>query len=459
MIENELVEFENNSKVLEYKYTYKNIPIWPYIRDLLIRRACLDKYGITSINHHKIRNDKYRHYIKYNPFNLGKKDILFFTQSNLMAEENGQIFDRLIDDFIKLDVNNSAKIINCTDNLDFRKLSETSITFSTNTFLQQIIKHEGERLRISNIEINIIEDFIDYIKHNIPFYVEEGVYGAIREVAIKTIKEFPACYKYYSKLVDIIQPKIIICHCGIYGLPQVRVFNDCGVITAEYQHASIYFHFDYMYGKKIAENTEYKKCVPKYLLTWGDYWTCNKNLPTNIFKIGNPTVQKNIDKFNNMKLDIDDSFNILILVGDRHEWCIKFIYYILENLPSDFRIILKLHPLQPYTAKYYEPFYMNERVSIVSKGFVYKYFAMCKYIVGDTSTSVYEAAAVGKKVFIIDNEYTRGYLSNNFGIWIKNGQEFIEKMDKNINNQLSKKDFFEDSWEQNYLRFLQKVVY
>lgn len=50
MIEDDLVEFENDDKVLEYRYFYKDIPIWPYVRDLLVRRALLDKQGIMPVN-------------------------------------------------------------------------------------------------------------------------------------------------------------------------------------------------------------------------------------------------------------------------------------------------------------------------------------------------------------------------------------------------------------------------
>lgn len=381
-------------------------------------------------------------------------------QSNDLVEKNGQIFDRLMDGFINLDKDNSAIMIECYSELNFKKLCNVGIPFSTDIFIRKIIDYKGEHQVISKKEVRVIDDFISYIKKNIPFYVEDGVYGAIREKAVKTVMDFPAYYIYYNKLLDIVQPKIVFCNCGIYGLPQIKVINDYGVLTAEYQHGTINKHLNYMYGQAVSENVVYKECMPKYLLTWGNYWTIDKNIPANIYKIGNSIVQENIERFKKMQDSIDEKDNILIITSSMHEWWVEFIYDILDNLLlNDYKIIVKLHPLQPEMKKYYEPFIHNRRVRIVSDGLIYDYFAVCKYIVGDVSTALYEAAAVGKKVFIIDNKFTRNYLNHNFGIWIKNVEQFVEKMNKNENSLFCKEDFFESNWEQNYLRFLKEIVY
>ncbi len=460
MIEDDLVEFENDDKVLEYRYLYKDIPIWPYVRDLLVRRAWLDKQGTMLVNLQHTKKNIYNHYITYNSFNLPKKDLLFIVQSGDLIEEKGHIFDRLMDGFVKLDKDNSAKMIECYSEFNFKKLCNEGIPFSTDIFIRKIIEYKGERQVISKKEVKVIDDFISYLKKNIPFYVEEGIYGAVREKAVKTVTDFPAYYIYYNKLLDIVQPKIVFCNCGIYGLPQIKVINDYGILTAEYQHGTIEKHFDYMYGQAVSESVAYKECMPKYLLTWGDYWTIGKNIPVNIYKIGNSIVQENIEKFKEMQGSTGEQANILIITSAMHKWCVEFIYYILDNvLLNDYKIIVKLHPTQPEMRKYYEQFMYNKRVNIVSDGLIYDYFAVSKYVVGDLSTAMYEAAAVGKKVFVIDNEVTRNYLNHNFGIWIKNAEQFIEKMDTDENTVFCKEDFFESNWEQNYLRFLREVVY
>ncbi|MCM1498881.1 MAG: hypothetical protein NC124_10500 [Clostridium sp.] len=459
MIEDEFIEFENNSSVLKYKYRYRDILIWPYIRDLLLRKVILSKYGLLPNIERRGKENKYRDYIKYNSFNLPRKDILFFSPSSALIESDYQIFDRLIDGLVEVDAENSVKIVQYNQDFNFEKLSGMGIPFSVDTFIQKIIAYEGKRQKVSREDQETINQFVEYLKKNIPFEVEEGIYEAIRKQAIAVIKRYPAYYKYYQKLIDIVRPRAVIFHCGVYGLPEVKVFNDSGVVTAEYQHGSIDRHWDYMYGKSVAEDDIYREYMPKYLLTWGDYWTRNMNIPANIYKIGNPTIRQNIENFKKIKSNDDDQFNILLVTGNEHKWYVEFIDYVLNNLPEKFRLIVKLHPLRPDDAGYYKSFLHNERVDVKHEGSIYGYFAICKYIIGDMSTAMYEATAIGKDVFIVDNELTRNYMNGGFGIKVQNGQQFIEKMNTKRKEKFCSEDFFEKDWKENYSRFLKEIVY
>lgn len=459
MIVDEFIEFENSSSVLEYKYRYKDILIYPYIRDMLLQKIFYSKYGLLRPLRLPVKENKYRDYIKYNSFNLPRRDILFFSPSSALIESDVQIVDRLIDGLVEVDAKNSAKIVQYNQEFNFEKLSNMGIPFSLDTFINRIIGYEEKKQELCKEDQETIDKFVDYLKKNIPFEVEEGVYEAIRKHAITTIKKYPAYYKYYQKLIDIVQPKVVILHCGVYGAPAVKVFNDSGVVTAEYQHCSIEHHWDYMYGKSVAENDIYREYMPKYLLTWGEYWTKGMNVPANIYKIGNPTVQQNIEDFKKIKSNGNSQFNILLVTGDEYKWYIEFIYYILNNLPNNFKIIVKLHPLRPENASYYEPFLHNERVDVKHSGSIYEYFAMCKYIVGDMSTAMYEAAAIGKDVFIVDGELAGNYMNGSVGIKIKNGQQFVEEMNKEREEKFCGEDFFEKNWKENYLRFLNEIVY
>lgn len=458
MQEDKFIEFENGSMVLEYRYEYKDILIWPYVRDILFRNVWEVKHGYLPHFRSQVKENKYRDYIKYNSFNLPKSDILFFAEPIHLIETKDKIFDRLIDEFVKVNKGVSAKILRHTKEFDFEKLSRMGIPFSTTEFIKKMIEYETKKQKISDRDLKTIDKFIDYLKKEVPFEVEEGIYEGIRQRAIGVIKSFPAYYKYYQKLIDIVQPKLAIFHVGVYGWPEIKVFNDWGVVTAEYQHCAIDRHWDYMYGKSVAESAIYREYMPQYLLTWGSYWTRDINVPANIYKIGNPTVQREIENFKKLKLDVDAEFRILIITDDEHEWYVNFIHYLLENLSTDFRIIVKLHPLLLDAAKYYEPFLYNERVEVKREGWIYDYFTMCKYVVGDTSTALYEAAAVGKDVFIVDNEMIGNYTQGEFGIKIKNGQQFIEKMNIQREERFCDEDFFGNDWRKNYQTFLRDAV-
>lgn len=457
MIENEFIEFENNSKVLDYRYQYKDLPIYPYIRDFLARRLFCQQSGILPQKPLYVPDNRYKDYIKYNSYKLPKSDILFISSTYFLVESDNQVFDRIMDDFVQIKADVTSKMLRHETEFNYEKLSSMGIPFSTDNFIYKMIKYGAERQEVSSKDIEAIDALINYLKDTVPFEVEEGLYAGVKQRALTVIKEFPFYYKYYQTLIDIVQPKLMISDGGLCGLPMVKVFNDCGVTTAEYQHGQINLHFDYMYGASIAESEVCKGLMPQYLLTWGSFWTKGQKMPTNIYRLGNPAVQKEIEKFRKLEPDTNAQYRILLIVGVEHNWYVDFIRYILEHLPANFKIIVKLHPSLPETLKYYKPFLSNDRVEVKIKGWIYGYFAMCKYVIGDMSTAMYEAAAVGKEVFIADNKIADGYMNGGFGIKIKNGQEFVERMNEIKEESFCSEDFFENNWKDNYLNFLREV--
>ena len=140
---------------------------------------------------------------------------------------------------------------------------------------------------------------------------------------------------------------------------------------------------------------------------------------------------------------------------------IEIIEDILKDLSPQYIVTLKLHPRISGKEIYNNAFQGNDRVIVTQEGIIYDYLSVSKYIIGDTSTVLYEAAALEKKVFVIDTEMSREWMSKDFGIWIKDGKEFVEKMNREQENKnkYTSKDYFADNWEENYSNFLNEIVY
>ncbi len=461
MIVDDFIEFENDSNVLEFRYHYRDILIWPYVRDLLIQKIVCIQCGTLPYTGLRTKTNKFRDYVRYNTFKLPKRDILFFSPSGAVVESEGKVYDRLIDEFVGIVPEDSAKIMLHSREFNLKKLEEAGIPFSLDNFIKNIISSETKRIRkpIPKEEQQVIDRFICYLKREIPFEVEEGIYEGVRKSAEYILKAFPFYYKYYGRLIDIVQPKLIVYHAATYGLIPIRVFHDNGIVTAEYQHGSIDNQWTYRYGEKIAESPEYRKHMPDYFLTWGDYWTRNVNLPTTIFKVGNPEVQKNMDKLKGMKADVSSQFTILIVPETDYQWCVKFVDYLIKNLPEKFKFIIKIHPLLPEHMRYYQKFLENKRVKVACDGSIYDYFALCQYVVGDMSTALYEAAAIGKDVFYIDNnDLTISCMNGDFATMVHDGKQFIKEINKQRERNFDSEDFFDNNWKENFKNFLNKVM-
>lgn len=456
MFIDDILEFEGDSNILEYQYIYKNhnITIWPYFRSQLIFKLIEIEYGVSNATSYSKNKHYYYDFIKYNPFRMKKNDILFINPSSSIREEkSGELKNVLLGSFIEKSGTNVAECITRFTDIDYKRYKQ--VTYSVDEFITCLVSYEEKRNKLSMQNKQLVEKIINYLKKEFPYKIEEGVYVMIKRIIEGVIKRFPSYYKYYYKLLDIVQPKIVFLNCAMYGNPVVKVMNDYGILTAEFQHGVISKnHPGYSYSKKFVENEKCRSCMPKYFLSYHDYWTKNINIPSNIYKIGNPVVQKNIYEVKKYKQEN----NILIITDYEPIYYEKLIYGLLECFSEEYKIVVKIHPSCPKHIEGYKKFFANKRVEIKLQGSIYKYIHQAKYIIGDGSTAMYEAAALGKTIFVHDRKETHFFVPDDFGIWIKNAKEMKRYIQTNTNLNNETNVYFDLNWEKNYCTFLRDIV-
>eukprot|EP01041_Mallomonas_annulata_P033607 gene33607-56255_t len=79
------------------------------------------------------------------------------------------------------------------------------------------------------------------------------------------------------------------CYGGADNASAVIAARDLGMATAEYQHGAITFGHDaYNFAPAILESAAYRRTLPDYLLTYGQWWGEQVNAPVRKIAIGNP---------------------------------------------------------------------------------------------------------------------------------------------------------------------------
>lgn len=451
MVVDELVQFEENSEVLSFRFDYKNMLIWPYIRQLLFRTITDNELGIIYAREKSEKSFNWKHYWKYNSFNLKSSDVMFIRPDAGYIKENGKYIDRVVGDYMDL-VDNCARFLQYNNKLD---ISELNGNVKSDVFIKKIIEYEACFREKPLEEDNNIDKMLQYLKEKLPFKVEEGIYISLKKKLQKVISEFPYYYKYYGHLMDIVKPKIVFCNCAMYGNPLIKVLNDRKIVTAEFQHGYIgRGHDTYNYAKKVAENKEYKTYMPQFFLTYGEYWTREILVPSQVKVIGNPIVSRNIEESIKKKKDVCKN-QILLIATIQYELYVKFVREMLKYLPKEYTIVIKLHPLFVKDKEYFEEFFDNERVSFRGKENIYDCINESQYIIGDTSTALYEAAALGKTIFIMDGLRTRILTSKNLGIWVNSGKEISDFLLKNACVKGEENIYFCMEWRKKYIDFLE----
>lgn len=401
MAENAIWDFEAHSDITKYCCTYKDIMLWPYIRTTLGVLMQEREWGAPVGVYLGKNRHFYKDYIQYNTFRLPKSDIMFEHSSGMLIEVQDELKDRLESYYMDISGKSVADYLRHVQAVDYKKYKR--IPYCTDDFIASLIAGEGKRNQISKTDELVIDEMLDYLRNNFPLKLEEGIYkGRIRERLQRVVLEFPAYYKYYTRLMDIVQPKVVFCHAALQGMPEIRVMNDYGVITAEFQHSALdSYNTPYGSAKQIAENEEYRKCMPQYFLTYHDYWTRNLYIPSKIYRVGNPVVEENIRKCDQRDNSFSDA-NILLIPEFIPQKYKEFITELLEVFPKEYTITIKVHPGCYNDLEGFRTMFDNYRINVTIQGSVYDYICKARYVVGDGSTAMYEAAAVGKSVFVID---------------------------------------------------------
>lgn len=208
------------------------------------------------------------------------------------------------------------------------------------------------------------------------------------------LKIFESDYFFYKKIFSFIKnKKLIICTGNPKG--SIKAAKDNNIKTYLVQHAGIEVdEIDYSYPNEITNNSFI--LFPDYVLTFGEYWCRDFNVPTKkIIPIGN-------DFFSNIpKVEVDDS--ILIISTIVHGGELSKLTLSLANENPGLKIVYKLHPNEFHLKdEYIEYFRNNTNVIIISNEIDTSILiAKSQLVVLIVSAVIYEALNQNKKVAVL----------------------------------------------------------
>ncbi|MBA7682728.1 hypothetical protein ES703_91080 [subsurface metagenome] len=213
----------------------------------------------------------------------------------------------------------------------------------------------------------------------------------------------------------------------------------------------------YNYGYTVFKSEQYKKCLPDYILTYGDYWNDKIKIPSKIITIGNPHFYESIKKYKDIK-EQKDSILIISLGTITHKF-VNIAKYLSEKLPN-YRILFKLHPGEVPFEDRYKELYKYANIEIAKSGDIYEYIAQIENIVASNSTTIYEALGFNKKLFILEDDMTKNFIPEDIGLRFKENEELKDLIlnTKKLDIHQNLEHYFNSNWKENYKNFLNEEV-
>jgi len=455
--------FELDDEIIKSKFIIKekDLMIWPLIRwrvlSYLIRKR--NNLTIAQAGHTKLSLKNFRYIynsLKYAPHRLNKRyNILYYVSArgrlnNKNFNIGADYYSSLLPNTLVIDASYRGHYY-IPDNTD---------NFATGEYgeLKAFLLYQIKRL-FSKKNNHSIERFIEFLK------TKDNIEEDFAQIIRKKLYYYYHSYDYYrSYLKNVfkkLNPKIIFVRTASYGgfkSTLLKTAKENGIITGEFQHGILYEgHMAYNYGDAVFKSEQYKKYLPDYILTFGDYWNDKIKIPSKKITIGNPHFYESIKKYKEIKEQKDSI--LIISQGSITDKFVNIAKYLSEKLPN-YRILFKLHPGEvPFEGRYKE-LYKCANIELAKSGDIYEYLAQFENIVAGYSTAIFESLGFNKKLFILDNDMSKKNIPEDIGVRFKENEELKDLIlnTKELNMTYNLEYYFNSNWKENYKKFLNEEV-
>jgi len=475
MLFDDVIEFENNETLLNFSFKQGNTLIWPFVRVevffKILEKELHTEFVNPPLNIENAMKMKFRDKIDYlvklllyNPFFLSKQyDILIIGRNGTILKDGkwlnksndyfGSEYEEQtlfldLSNWFKLNFPRYPKYVKCFDAIKVKSTIQ-NILFG----------------KVHSEDKKEIENFINFLKKELPVTLDEIFYKELQKKLLSTSSELKYYERGCKKIFLKIKPKVLFLQCahyGGYGLIS-KWAKDLGIKVAEFQHGVIVeAHPAYNFGSVFFHNAECKKFLPDYLLTYGRYWNDHMRTPAEKIVIGNPHLSLTLEEFKNKKRQDNDKKILIISEGTMNSPLLQFTKEIEKKLQGEkYKIIYRIHPSEAASEEGYKELYKYKNITISKTGDIYDLFFESDYVVGSTSTALFEANAFHKNIFIHDTFLSRLYIPSRLGIWFKDADELYYKIKNPTgNNNKEQMDYYwAENWSENYKKFIENVLH
>lgn len=318
------------------------------------------------------------------------------------------------------------------------------------------------RVKIKQSGMETVTAFISFIRGRIQkllnIELPESFYQEMKQQVFDYAFRYAVAeYNVYKKYLGKLRPQFLLINQALYGRygHLMLLGKELGIATMDIQHGMIFTnHTNYTWGEQISANTLFTAQYPDYFLTYGTFWHAQMRLPgTRPVPIGNPWFSMQTAGLTCQPGS--QPMIVLFALGAYYDEYIPFISKLKIALPPDSRIAVRPHPL--VDAQAYKIF-REPGIEVDTNKNIYESLNAASVVIGDVSTVLYEAAAIGKRVFsfIVEETKNAPMPFESFS----HPDELVEKLfspDVGRLPQAQRNMFFAPDWEKNYKSFINSM--
>lgn len=468
----QLLEVENDPRLLEFRCAQTGVLLWPHIRTVFIRMAMSDLlYGTPldgsvskGVPARRALATMARSVVRNAAMMAGgraRAEVCLLTSGIGNQTVDGKALNRLSDHFALAHADRSMTV---EDHFHWQWPKERhngrvmlhAPLQAWNAIGARMQRNERHR-RLAAQLVEVAAGTASVLLGWRPGPAREAT---LVEMLAKKIAGMPQQLRSYELMLAAIQPKVLLMIGACYGpsATLVQAARARGVITAEYQHGAIApGHDGYNFGTALRENAAYQATLPDHFLSYGAWWNSQVNAPVSMHAVGNPHRTFRLER---MAAHMRRPKDSVLILADGTEFG---IYVDLarsiaaEVSKSGLRVAIRPHPLERVfvTQQYGEC--IDNMIHIDKNDDLYVSVLEAHAVVSELSTGLFESAGIADKLFMWDTPKARfAFPTLPFESFTCTEQLLALLADDNAGRlpQEVREGMWAKAWQGNYARFL-----
>lgn len=459
-----VLEIENTPQLLDFNVPGYGFMLWPYIRYTVLA-WCLEHF-LPKKSRLNEKKDLETSLFRYSLFvrtasncfrPWPQRNIWIYTKtgSQFYKKKHGRLYNQYVEPLAEV-FPRQTLVLDASSGPDF--VRNPPVFPLRHIAPVGLIAGKLTRFMPDQCHLSPIRGLLNFLQMRVQqvcgFSVPDDFVTSLEKQLLYLSKYTITEYTIYKKIFALTKPELFIIDKAYYGTfgHLVLLAKQFSIPVADIQHGMIYAqHLAYNWAPKLYSEDLLAKQLPDYFLTYGPYWHKFFSTSGTCQAIGNPWFAEQ------SKSHTSGANNAILfsLAGSYDEFHADIL--VLRNAFPEREIILRPHPNQHHLF-FDSAISKIDGVTLDTGRNIYETLARVQTVIGLWSTSLFEAAALGKKVFIKKSHLADGADDRLFTLY-STPEDLIDNIDA-PSDTVSNTDstLFIDDWKEEYKKWILSVI-
>jgi hypothetical protein len=274
----------------------------------------------------------------------------------------------------------------------------------------QMLESLGAKVgRLSAAQKDCIDSFVALVQCELGDLADAGEWAWLRSLCMRFSRSEAIATAAYGRVLSRLRPRVLLLEDAHYGTAGhlIRAARQLAIPVAEYQHGLVSInHEAYNYAPGLLARG-YSRHLPDYFLVYGAYWGTCVSTSAKITVVGNPHLAVRLKE---IPLGPAKHPGVLFVSSAMDSG--RYMAVMADLQRAGFQVVFRPHPVErSRLAQTYGDFFERNGIPVDIEPDALLALAGHAVIVGDISTALFEALAIGRAVYAIEAPATATHVS------------------------------------------------